>query len=48
MTIETQLLVHIDSKLKKEVQKIAFENDKTLKIVVHEALEDYINKIQKN
>lgn len=46
MNNEAQLLVNIDSELKKEVQKKAIDFNLTLKKVVSDALQDYLRKVK--
>ena len=45
MNTEAQLLVYIDSDLKKEVQKKAIDFNLSLKRLVSDALRSYIKKI---
>lgn len=47
MNTEAQLLVNIDADLKKEVQKKAIDNDISLKILVSEALKNYLSEEDK-
>ena len=48
MDNEAQLLVNIDSDLKKDVQKKAIDGGISLKTLVSEALKFYLNREKKN
>lgn len=45
---DAYLQILINKEFKKEVQKIALENDETVSEVIRRALEDYIKKHRKN
>ena len=47
MNTEAQLLVYIDSDLKKEVQKKAIDSNISLKILVSKALKSYLAEKKK-
>ena len=48
MNTEAQLLVYIDSDLKKEAQIRAVKDDISLKVLVSQALTKYLSKVKKD